>query len=396
MVWAGKGAVAGTERKICVITGSRADYGLLKMPMRAVQDAPSLALQVLVTGAHYTADYGESWKAIAGDGFDIDAAVPISDAITGNLDMARASAAVLQGVAEALDRLRPDLVLLLGDRYEILAAATAACLLNIPLGHLCGGDLTTGAVDDVLRHSISKMAQLHFPSNEEAARRLLQMGEPEDRVFTIGSPGLDAITSARFADRVAVFDRLGLPESEHLYLVTLHPETRSDLPVSRQIEVLQKALCGLDPEVALVLTGSNADAGGAEISDAMREFAPSRPRTIFSQNLGQEMYLDVLHQAEMVIGNSSSGLYEAPSFGIPTVNIGERQGDRLKARSVVDCEADAAAIRRAIARAADMDCRDIVNPYGDGHASSRLVRILQDIPDFRALLRKTFVDRPVS
>lgn len=384
------------NRNICVVTGSRADYGLLKMPMAAIRDCDALTLQVLVTGSHHAAAYGDSRQAIVADGFAIDADVPLPDTVATPMDMAQASGAVLQGVAEALARLQPDLVLVLGDRYEIFAAATAACLLNIPLAHLCGGDLTTGAIDDSLRHAISKMAHLHFPSNEEAARRLIQMGEAEDRIFNIGSPGLDVIRAMDFADRAAVFEQLGLPPVDALYLVTLHPETRSDRPVSDQVEALCRVLSDLAPDVALVLTGSNADAGGAEISGRLREFAQNRPLAVFRENLGQALYLNVMNQADMVIGNSSSGLYEAPSFRIPTVNIGRRQEDRLKAASVIDCEGDSASIRHGMDRARRLDCGDVVNPYGDGHAAEKLVAHLSGIADYHSLLNKPFVDRSVE
>ncbi len=393
LVDAGRAVLTKKNRKICVVTGSRADYGLLKSPMARIRECEGLTLQLVVTGSHHSKTYGESRDIILADGFCIDADVPLSDRVVSPLDMAQGAGVALQGMAQALSRLQPDLVLLLGDRYEIFATATAACLLNIPLAHLCGGDLTTGAIDDALRHGISKMAHLHFPSNEDAARRLKQMGEADERVFTIGSPGLDAIREMTFAGRAAVFNELGLPQSDRLYLVSLHPETLSARPVADQVESLCQALSGLDPDIALVLSGSNADAGGVEISERLEAFAQTRSRAVFRRNLGHDLYLNVMRQAAMVIGNSSSGLYEAPSFKVPTVNVGRRQDGRLKAASVIDCHGDDESIGRALDKASALDCRDVINPYGDGRAAEKLVDVLTGITDYRALLDKPFVDR---
>lgn len=385
-----------TVRNICVVTGSRADYGLLKTPMARINASSAFSLQLVATGSHYSSRFGESWREILRDDFAIDVEIPLPDRIESGADMASATAEVMREMTKAFHALNPDMVLVLGDRYEIFGAAATATMMNIPLAHLCGGDLTTGAIDDALRHSISKMAHLHFPSNEAAADRLLQMGEPADRIYSIGSPGLDAIQSTPFDGRDTVFEQLDMPVSAKLYLVALHPETRSRLPVADQVDALCDALETLDEAITIVLTGSNADAGGAEISDRLRTFADGRPQTVFRQNLGHPLYLNVMKQAAMVIGNSSSGLYEAPSFGIPTVNIGGRQADRLKASSVIDCPMDAQSIREAMGAAAGMDCGRVVNPYGDGHASERLLEALASIPDFDGLLKKRFVDWSLS
>jgi UDP-hydrolysing UDP-N-acetyl-D-glucosamine 2-epimerase len=372
--------------RIAVVTGGRADYGLLVMPMRKLAADPRFSLRVIATGQHLgpTGTLGQ----ITADGFTVDETVEILSGEDSALAICRASGRAVSGIAEALSRQAPDLVLLLGDRYEILAAALAAHLLRLPIAHIAGGDLTEGAVDDALRHAITKLAHLHFVTNEDSARRVRQMGEPAERVHRVGNPALDRIAATALPDREAFFEAAGLPPRAKNLLVTFHPVTAEEDSVA-QAEAMLAALPGT---AGLIFTGVNADAEGRTVEVAIRRYCETRRNAVFHDALGPTLYFAALTHCDAVIGNSSSGLYEAPSFKIPTVNIGNRQTGRLKAASVIDVVPEEKAIAAAIARALSLDCSKVVNPYGDGHASERILSVLAGIENPKALLTKPFSD----
>ena len=380
-------------RKICVVTGSRADYGLLYWPLRLLQQHPAFELQVVVTGMHLSSEHDDTWQLIEQDGFSIDARVemlvPGKDSAS---DVVQAMALGLAGFAQVFPQLDPDLVVVLGDRFEIFSVATAASVQGYPIAHLCGGDLTSGAMDDMLRHAISKMAHLHFPSNQPAADRLIQMGEEPERIHTIGSTGLDQIRHMTFLSKDVFFERLGLNPGKRNFAVTFHPATLEREDPLDQAESLLSALKSQGPEVGMILTGSNADTGGQAISRRFADFAADHDNAVFHTNLGQELYLNLLHHADLMIGNSSSGLYEAPSFGIPTINIGSRQGGRLRGDSVIDCPPDQASIETAIDEALQRDFNGLVNPYGDGRSAGRFVECLLAYENYSDLLVKAFYE----
>ena len=391
------------RRKVCVVTGSRADYGLLYWPMRLLREDPDFELQTVVTGMHLAPEFGSTWRQVADDGFSIAARVEMllsgdtSVAVTKSLGLG------VIGFADALSSLAPDLMLILGDRYEILAAAQAALIAGLPVAHLCGGDLTEGAFDDAIRHAITKMSHIHFVTNVEAERRLLQMGEAPARVYRVGSPGLDHIARSEWLTREAVFEALGLWPRKRNLVVTFHPATLDAKNALGQLDALLGALDDLGGDVGgggagggdvgLILTGSNADTEGRALTRRLAEFARNRDDAVFSLSLGQNLYLNALKQADAVVGNSSSGLYEAPSFRIPTVNIGDRQGGRLKAGSVIDCQPERAEILAALRKAFELDCSKVENPYGDGKSAPRIVAALKAIDDPIALVRKGFHDQ---
>jgi UDP-N-acetylglucosamine 2-epimerase (non-hydrolysing)/GDP/UDP-N,N'-diacetylbacillosamine 2-epimerase (hydrolysing) len=306
--------------------------------------------------------------------------------------MAEAIGKGVAGFAGAFDQLRPDLVLLLGDRYEIFAAAQAAFVKKIPIAHLCGGDVTDGALDDAFRHSISKMASLHFPTNADAARRLRQLGEAEERIHTVGSTGIDAILRAPVIAPSEIEKSLGHVLSGRYLLATFHPVTLDALPSRDQLNELLAALREIDPAISIVFTLANADADGRALNAAIEAFAKSRPNTYAHASLGPERYLNLMRRAAAVVGNSSSGLYEAPSFDVPTVNIGRRQEGRLRARSVLDCKPERGAIGAALQKALALRLKGTVNPYGDGEASARIVAVLKAISDWSGLVYKSFQD----
>ncbi len=379
-----------TKRRICVVTGSRADYGLLLPLMRAIGSSATLSLQVIATGMHLAPEFGLTVQAIEADGIPIDQRVEMlvsSDTRTG---IVKSMGLGMIGFADAFARLDPHMVLVLGDRYEILAAAQAAMLANLPLAHLCGGDVTLGAVDESIRHAITKMAQLHFPSNAQSAARIRQMGENPDHIHCVGSTSLDLILSQPRLSRAQLEAELGFDFRPRNMVVTFHPVTLDQDDGGWQLTQLLAALAALPDQMGQIITLPNADTGGRRFTRMVQDFAANRPHVSVHASLGQKRYYSLLAQVDLMVGNSSSGLSEAPSFGIATINIGDRQEGRLKAASVIDCPADTDAILAAIQTGLANDYSATVNPYGDGQASQRIVQILDGLDNPRSLLHKPF------
>ncbi len=379
------------SRRICVVTGSRAEYGVLYWLLHDLRADAGVELQLVVTGMHLAPEFGLTVREIEKDGFPIARRVEMllsSDTPGG---IAKSIALGVIGMSEAFEQLNPEFVLVLGDRFEILAAAQASLVHNIPLIHLAGGDTTEGAFDESIRHAITKMAHVHFVTNEESARRVRQMGEDPRHVHVVGSPGLDHLRRAPVLDRVALEASLGARLGPRNLLVTFHPVTLESGTGEAQFEELLAALDSLEHEFTLWFTRPNADTGGRALSIALDRWAATRSdRAHVFTSLGQLRYLSLMAQVDAVVGNSSSGLYEAPSFKIPTVNIGDRQRGRLAAPSVVHCAPSSDAITRAIGQALALDCRSVLNPYGDGETAGRIVQVLHALPDRKALLKKHF------
>lgn len=386
-------------RRICVVTGTRAEFGLLRWVMQGIAEAESLELQVVATGMHLSPEYGLTYHEIEAAGFGIDARVEMllgsdtSTAVTKSMGLG------MIGFADVFERLAPDLVLVLGDRFEILAAAAAALIARIPLAHLHGGEKTEGAFDEAIRHSITKMAHLHFVAAEEYRNRVIQMGEYPDRVFNVGGLGVDAIKRLALLPRDALEADLGFELGPRSLLVTFHPVTlEGEAESIRQMQALLDALDTLD-DVRLVFTLPNADTGGKALARLVERFVAHHPRASHHASLGQLRYLSLLAQVDAVVGNSSSGLAEAPTFGVPTVNIGDRQKGRLQAPTVINSVPEEAAILAAIRLAFSSGFRrgigGVVNPYGDGGAASRIVDVLSSHP-LSDLLAKRFHDLPAQ
>jgi len=382
------------RRKICVVSGGRADYGLLYWPMREIAASPQFELQLAVTGMHLAPEFGATLATIAQDGFHIDAKVEMLLSSDTPVGVAKSIGLGVIGFADALDRLKPDLLLLLGDRFEILAAAQAALIARLPVAHLCGGDVTEGAFDEAIRHAVTKMAHLHFATNEAAARRLRQLGEDPARIFTVGSPGIDYLLRAPPLGEDALARATGLDLGKKLLLVTFHPATLGAGAARDELEEMLAALAGLGGEFQLVFTRPNADTEGRALARRIERFVADHADARLFAALGPSVYASLLRRAEAVIGNSSSGLYEAPSVGTPTVDIGDRQQGRLKAGSVISCPAERGAIAAAIAEALGRGKRAVANPYGSGDSARRIVETLAGIGDFRTLTRKRFCDLP--
>lgn len=377
-------------RRICVATSGRADYGLLTWPMRDIAATDGLSLQLLVTGTHLEERHGMTVGQIEADGFAIDARVPMGLTTDDPAGLARASAACLTGAVEAMERLRPDMLMLLGDRFETLALAQASMLAGVPIAHISGGDVTEGAIDEGIRHAITKLSHLHLVTHPDAARRIIRMGEAPDRVHVVGNPGLDMLTRAPAMAGEALEARLGRSLGARNLLVTFHPVTTLPDKGLAELDALLKALEPMT-DVTLWITRANADPGGVAFNAALEAFAAGRSNVSLHDALGPA-YLPLLAACDTVVGNSSSGLAEAPSVRTATVDIGLRQAGRLAGPSVLHAGAEPVMISAAIARAMAGDVPGFDNPYGDGHSSARVIRALLSAPPRDTLLRKRFFD----
>jgi len=382
--------MAIAKKTICVVTGSRAEYGLLYWVMKEIDQDPSLALQLIVTGMHLAPQFGLTYRTIEEDGFSIDAKVDMLLSSDTPVGIAKSIGLGVIGCADALERLRPDILLVLGDRYEVLAAAQAALVARIPIAHIAGGDTTEGAFDEGIRHSITKMSHLHFVTNADAARRVCQLGENPQYVFNVGSPGLDFIRQMTLMDRAALEQSLDFRFREKNLLVTFHPVTLETQSVSVQFGAVLAALDTLGSEFGIVFTKPNSDTDGSVIVALIDDYVARRPHAKAYTSLGQLRYLSLMAQVDVVVGNSSSGLYEAPSFGKPVVNIGDRQKGRLQAASTFNCCATKSDIVSALNAALAADCSGVVNPYGDGKSAGRICDVLRQVADPQSLLKKHF------
>lgn len=373
-----------SRRKICVFTATRAEYGLLMWLMRLLRDDPDICLQVLVSGAHLCPEFGHTVDAIVGDGFQVDARVDMVISNDTPVAVAKSMALGTIGFADALDRLRPDVLVLLGDRYETLAVAQAALLLGIPMAHVHGGEVTEGAMDESIRHAVSKMAHVHFAAAGDYARRLRQMGEDPEMVFDVGAAGIDNFRLLPLLKREEFENSTGFRLGARNVLVTYHPVT---LSAQGPRPAFASLLAALDrfPDVRVILTKANSDTDGRVINQMIDEWATVRAdRVLAVASLGQVRYLSAMKLVDAVVGNSSSGIIEAPAAGTPTVNIGDRQRGRLRAPSVVDCAETERAITDALALVLDPAFRRGVQcgqtPYGQGRAAERMHRLLKSLP----------------
>ncbi len=380
------------KRRLCVVTGSRAEYGLLHSLMKGIQSDADLELQIIATGMHLSPEYGSTFRVIEQDGFLIDAKVEMLLSSDTPVGIAKSIGLGTIGMADALARLQPDLLVLLGDRFEILAAAQAALVARIPVAHLYGGDSTEGAFDEAIRHSITKMAHLHFVSNADAARRVRQLGECPAQIHLVGSTGIDQIKCLELLGRRQLEEKLGLSFREKNLLITFHPATLEGESPAAQFQELLLALDRLGSAVGLIFTKPNADTAGRALIPLLEGYARTRDHARVFTSLGQQLYLSVMAQVSAVVGNSSSGLYEAPSFKVPTVNIGARQEGRLQAASVLNCKPFSAEIEKTIRRAFRLDCSEVMNPYGDGASTGRILAVLKAADLNADLLRKRFYD----
>jgi len=381
-------------RRVLVVTGTRADWGLLRGTVRLLRDDQSIALQVLATAAHLSPAHGNTVSDIRAEGIDplLLETLVSSDSFAGT---AKSIGLGVLGATDVLMRERPDIVLLMGDRFETLAVAVAANAMRVPIAHVHGGEVTSGAQDEAWRHAITKLAHVHFVTTEGAGRRVAQLGEARWRIHVVGAPGLDVLRETRPLNEAELAGELGAAISHPLIVVTYHPATLDALPPEAQVNEVIAALDGL--EATIVVTAPNADAGGHVVRECLARFAAASRQRHFVTSLGNDLYPALLGHCDVMVGNSSSGIIEAAHFELPVVNVGSRQDGRERTANVIDVACERSAIAGAIARALDSSfrrsLRGLRNPYGDGHASGRIARVLREVELGQRLLRKEFVDQ---
>jgi len=383
-------------QKICIMTGTRAEYGLMRWLMHDLAQDPDFELQIVASAMHLAPEFGHTVDLIRADGFAIDGEVPCLIGGDDNISLGLSMAKALQGFTQAFSKLAPDLLVLLGDRFESFAAASAATALRIPIAHLHGGETTEGAMDEAFRHAITKMSHLHFVAAKDYARRVIQLGEQPERVFNVGAIGLDNFKRLDLPDAHQLSADLQFDLSNGFFLITQHSATLESGPPTEGINALIEALEHF-PKIKLLFTKANADPGGRAINERLDEYAKAhKDRVYLTSSLGQQRYLGAMQSTMAVLGNSSSGLIEAPAIDVPTVNLGARQAGRLRSHSVIDCAENARAIQTAIEQAISPEFRDGLKAstpaYGRaGEVVARIIKQLRDVP-FDTLLIKKFHD----
>ena len=371
-------------KKICVITGTRAEYGLLYWLVKGIKDDPGLELQIVVTGMHLSPEFGLTFKEIEEDGFKIDKKVEMLLSADTPSSIAKSTGLGMIGFADAFNELQPDIVLIIGDRYEVFSAAFSAFTVRIPIGHIHGGETTEGAFDEAIRHSITKMAWWHFVAAEEYKNRVIQLGEDPRRVHLVGGMGVDCINKTVLLGKAKLEKLIGFKFGNKNLLVTYHPATLEKNTSKQSFQALLDVLDKLE-DIKLIFTEPNADTEGRVIKLMIADFVSMhRDRSISFASMGRLNYLSTLQFVDAVVGNSSSGLTEAPTFKIGTINIGDRQKGRLEADSVIDCDPNLKAINKAIEKLYSKEFQEklmkVQNPYGDGRAVEKIIDVLNNQP----------------
>ncbi len=381
-----------TKRKICVVTGTRAEYGLLQPIMQAIKEDQVLELQLVVTGMHLSPEFGLTYKTIEDDDFEISEKIEILLSSDTSIGVAKAIGLATISFSETLDRLKPDFIMVLGDRFELLAVAQVALVSRIPIVHLAGGDVTEGAFDEAIRHSITKMSQLHFVTNKESEKRVHQLGEDPENIHLVGNPGLDHLNSLKLMEKNELEKSLRYSFKSKNILVTFHSVTLDNAPSVNSFSALLEALDSLGEDIGIIFTRPNSDTEGRQLIKMLDEYVEDRSNCIVYTSLGQLRYLSTVALVDVVVGNSSSGIVEVPSLKTPTVNIGDRQKGRLRADSIIDCEPITENIKESIQQAFKLDCSTVVNPYGDGNTTERVLKVLREINHPERLIKKHFYD----
>lgn len=381
-------------RKICVVTGSRAEYGLLRFLIDMIEKSDELELILIVTGMHLSYEFGLTISDIENDGHLVSDKVEMLLSSDTKSSICKSIGLGLIGFSDKLNFHKPDLLVILGDRYEIFAAAISALISCIPIAHIHGGESTEGAIDESIRHSITKMSNLHFVATKKYAERVIQLGESPQNVFNVGGLGLDNINTMRFLSKNKLQSLLNFEFGSKNLIITFHPVTLEFNSGRNQMKELLDALYELE-DINLIFTMPNSDANGRIIMEMIEEFCKKRNNAKSYKSLGQSKYLSCLKYVDGVVGNSSSGLIEAPSFNKATINIGDRQKGRLKAKSIIDCSPDKISIINAINKIYSKDfqkkLKNLINPYGDGGASESIVKIISEIK-LDGIIKKKFHD----
>lgn len=380
--------------KVCVITGTRAEYGLVRWVMDGIKKSDKLELQVIATGMHLSPEFGMTICDIERDGFQVDRKLEMLLSSDTPVGVTKSTGLAIISFADAFNELSPDIVMVLGDRFELLAASTAALIARIPIAHLHGGETTEGAFDEAIRHSITKMSHLHFVAADPYKRRVIQLGEQPENVFNVGGLGIDNIKKLKLLSLRDLEKDLQFKFLKKNFIITFHPVTLENNSSEEQMIELLKSLDKFK-DVGLIFTMPNSDTNGRIIFKLIEDFCGNRTNAVYYKSLGQLRYLSCLKHVDVVIGNSSSGLLEVPSFKIPTINIGDRQKGRLKADSVIDCIPTSQSIYEAITYSLNSHTidklKDVRNPYGDGGASQRIINVLEKI-NLNGIIKKKFND----
>jgi len=382
-------------RKICVVTGTRAEYGLLYWLMKEIKAAVDIQLQLIVTGMHLSPEFGLTYTQIEQDGFSIDRKVEMLLSSDSDVAITKSMGVAMIGFADAFAELQPDMVVLLGDRFEIFTAASAATVAKLPIAHLHGGETTEGAFDESFRHSITKMSHLHFTTTESYRRRVIQLGEDPERVFNVGAPGIDNIQRLTLLSREQFEESINFRLGLRNLLITFHPVTLEDSTAEKQFSQLLLALDNLH-DTRFIFTKANADTDGRVINEMIDAYViENAEKAVTYTSLGQLRYLSALQYVDGVVGNSSSGLLEAPSFRVGTINIGDRQRGRIKAESVIDCEPNREDISRGLdilySQTFQELLKSVENPHGKGEVAEKIVTELHRHPT-QNVLKKAFYD----
>jgi len=382
-------------RKICVITGTRAEYGLLYWLMREVDADKDLELQIIATGMHLSPEFGNTYQQIEKDGFVIDKKVDMLLSSDSGIGISKSMGLGMIGFSDVFNDLQPDLIVILGDRFEIFSAVSTAMIAKIPVAHIHGGEATEGLIDEPIRHSITKMSHLHFAATDEYKNRIIQLGEQPDKVFNVGGLGIDNINKLKLLSKADFEKSIGFKLGEKNILVTFHPVTLEKSTAKMQFQVLLNSISELI-NTKIIFTKANADTDGRIINSMIDDYVDNhKNNTIAFASMGQLNYLSALQFVDAVVGNSSSGLLEAPSFKIGTIDIGDRQRGRIKANSVISCLPKKRDIDKAFNQLYSENFQNIIsnveNPYGKGGASKEIVRTIKDI-DLDGILKKPFYD----
>lgn len=382
------------KRKICVVTGTRAEYGLLYWLMKEIDADKDLELQVVVTGMHLSPEFGLTYKEIDKE-FKIDKKIEMLLSSDTSVGISKSMGLAQIGFAEAYEELKPDIVVVLGDRYEIFSAASAAMIARIPIAHLHGGEATEGLIDEPIRHSITKMSHLHFTATEEYKNRVIQLGEHPNRVFNVGGMGIENIKRFKLLSKEEFEKSIDFKLNKKNLLVTFHPVTLENSTAKNQFQELLEAVDELK-DTHIIFTKANSDTDGRVINTMIDEYiSKNSHKSICFASLGQLRYLSALQFVDAMVGNSSSGLAEAPSFQIGTINIGDRQKGRIKANSVIDCEPNKESIQKVFEKLYSKDFQELLksvqNPYGNGCASQKIIEVLKTA-DLENILKKSFFD----
>lgn len=383
-------------RKICVVTGTRAEYGLMSHLMKLIQESPVTQLQIIATNMHLSEKYGWTYKEIEADGFTIDKKVPmIVEGPDNSNKILKSMSKAFDGFADAFDELKPDIVLVLGDRYEMLAVATSAMISRIPIAHISGGDVTEGAFDDAIRHSITKMSYLHFPTTEQYRKRIIQLGEQPKTVFNVGNLGVENVKKLPLFSKNEIETSIDFKVDKDTILVTYHPVTLGNHSAEFDIREFISAL-EICPEIRIVFTMPNSDIGNSAIVEVINEFIiRNTDRAKAFKSLGIKRYLSVMKHVGAVVGNSSSGIVETPSFGIPTLNIGDRQKGRLQADSIVNCSSDKQSVVEGLKKVLSFEMQEkakhTANPYEQTDSALRIFNVISTYP-LDKLNQKHFYD----